>query len=91
MLLFMQKNAIERRLCFYESVIPIRQFEYGQHKLTKIVPRLKRALRKIEEGSYGICESCEEDIPQERLEIIPGALFCVSCQEVDERRSVSTS
>lgn len=89
MILLMQKAAIERRLHFYESAIPRRQPAYGLHKMTKVIPKLKRALQKIEEGTYGVCEGCECEIPEERLKVIPGALCCVSCQkeaEVRERR-----
>jgi len=37
------------------------------------------ALRRLDEGSYGICEVCATPIPYERLEAIPHALRCVSC------------
>jgi DnaK suppressor protein len=39
------------------------------------------ALRRIDEGSYGKCERCGEDIPIERLEAIPTARLCVSCKQ----------
>ena len=38
------------------------------------------ALKKIEEGSYGICEACEEEIPVKRLKAIPDARYCITCQ-----------
>lgn len=41
---------------------------------------LDRALRKLDEGTYGICEACKEPIPAERLEALPGARFCVKDQ-----------
>jgi DnaK suppressor protein len=41
---------------------------------------LDRALQKVEAGTYGVCESCEQDIAAERLETLPGARLCVSCQ-----------
>ena len=41
---------------------------------------LDRALGKIEEGTYGICEACGKPIPGERLEALPGARFCVKDQ-----------
>jgi RNA polymerase-binding transcription factor DksA len=41
---------------------------------------LDRALRKLDEGTYGICEACGEAIPPERLEALPGARFCVKDQ-----------
>ncbi|WP_083455672.1 TraR/DksA family transcriptional regulator [Desulfosarcina cetonica] len=38
------------------------------------------ALRKIDDGSYGYCEACEEEIPINRLKAIPDARYCISCQ-----------
>jgi RNA polymerase-binding transcription factor DksA len=42
---------------------------------------LTLALRRIEEGSYGKCERCGQDIPVERLEAIPATRLCVSCKQ----------
>ena len=39
------------------------------------------ALRKIEDETYGKCESCQTDIPLPRLEIKPEAKYCVKCRE----------
>ncbi|WBB69967.1 TraR/DksA C4-type zinc finger protein [Micromonospora sp. WMMD812] len=39
------------------------------------------ALRRVADGSYGVCERCQGDIPTERLEILPHARFCVPCQQ----------
>jgi DnaK suppressor protein len=39
-----------------------------------------QALRRMAEGSYGTCERCTAAIPLERLEVLPHARFCVSCQ-----------
>jgi RNA polymerase-binding protein DksA len=39
-----------------------------------------RALQKIDEGNYGICEECEEEISIKRLRVIPDATYCLSCQ-----------
>ncbi len=43
------------------------------------------ALKRIEQGTYGICESCEEDIDKERLMAMPFTKLCLSCQEDLER------
>lgn len=40
---------------------------------------IDHALQKIEEGTYGICESCGDDILVERLEILPSTRYCVHC------------
>ena len=39
------------------------------------------ALRRIDQGTYGKCENCGQDIPIERLEAIPTARLCVSCKQ----------
>lgn len=41
--------------------------------------RIDAAFRRIEDGTYGYCADCEEEIPDRRLEIDPMALRCVSC------------
>jgi DnaK suppressor protein len=38
-----------------------------------------RALEKIEEGTYGLCDRCGASIPDERLEARPWSVRCVSC------------
>jgi len=47
------------------------------------------ALRRLSDGSYGICESCEGEIPVKRLEVYPSARYCVRCQESFERERSS--
>jgi DnaK suppressor protein len=42
---------------------------------------IEEALDRIEAGDYGTCFSCEEPIPAKRLEALPWAKHCVSCQE----------
>ena len=44
------------------------------------------ALKRIESGTYGICESCEEEIDRERLAAMPFTKLCLSCQEDLERQ-----
>ena len=49
--------------------------------LSTRVEAIDAALARIEEGSYGICASCGEAIPQERLEFRPHAVSCVGCAQ----------
>lgn len=42
---------------------------------------IERALEKIDEGTYGKCESCGKEIPAERLEAVPAATLCVDCKQ----------
>jgi DnaK suppressor protein len=46
---------------------------------------VNRALEKIEEGSYGICDATGEAIPRERLEAIPEAIYTIETQQRRER------
>jgi DnaK suppressor protein len=43
------------------------------------------ALERLERGRYGQCEECGEEIEQARLEAVPFALYCVSCQREAEK------
>ncbi len=64
--------------------ISLRQLSTHRETLLKI----DEALRKIEEGTYGKCEDCSEDITVERLKILPFAIYCVDCQEKKEQLQV---
>lgn len=48
------------------------------HETIKLIDE---ALDRVENGNYGECEECGEDIPVKRLELLPYAKFCVECQE----------
>ncbi len=50
-------------------------------KLTEI----ELALDKIKNGTYGICEMCEEPIGKPRLEVKNFARFCITCREINEK------
>ncbi|MFH1458626.1 MAG: TraR/DksA family transcriptional regulator [Candidatus Omnitrophota bacterium] len=52
----------------------------------KFLYELDDALRKIEEGVYGICEDCKILITKSRLKAVPHARLCVKCQEKKEKR-----
>jgi DnaK suppressor protein len=41
---------------------------------------IEEALGKMEEGTYGICEECEDEIPAGRLKVMPLAKLCLMCQ-----------
>lgn len=46
---------------------------------------IQEALERIEDGSYGVCQECEEPINAKRLDAIPWARLCVPCQEKQEK------
>ena len=48
---------------------------------------IDEALDRVEAGTFGLCEGCEEAIPRARLNTVPHARFCVDCQRKNERRN----
>jgi DnaK suppressor protein len=56
-------------------------------KERKVLAQVERALKKIEEGTYGVCDISGEDIPMPRLEAIPYATTTVKAQEQLEKYS----
>ena len=43
---------------------------------------VEEALMRVKDGTYGVCQECEEPISQKRLQALPWAKFCVRCQEM---------
>lgn len=52
---------------------------------------VERALRRLDEGSYGTCEACGRPIPDDRLEAMPAARLCLADQLERERVSRSSA
>jgi DnaK suppressor protein len=55
----------------------------------KLIFKIEDALKRLDEGEYGICESCGENIGLERLKARPVTTLCIDCkstQEVEERK-----
>ena len=64
----------------------IQSFEFrlrGREK--SLLVKIDNALKKIEEGTFGICETCEEPIGKKRLEARPETNLCIRCKEDQER------
>lgn len=53
--------------------------------------KLEEALRRIDEGTFGDCDECGEEIGQNRLLARPTATLCVHCKEEQERKEVLTA
>src|SRR5215469_3909914 len=47
----------------------------------KLLREIGDALRRLDHGSYGTCMECEEPISAKRLDALPWARYCVTCQE----------
>lgn len=51
-----------------------------------MLERIASALRKVDDGTYGICDRCDNSIHPERLKAIPYATLCIECQGKLERQ-----
>jgi RNA polymerase-binding protein DksA len=62
------------------------------HELTVLsserdkLAQIDRALARIDDGSYGVCESCGNPIGKMRLMAFPRATLCMTCKQREERR-----
>ncbi len=52
----------------------------------KSLYELEDALKRVEEGTYGICQDCKSFIAKTRLKVVPQARLCVKCQQKREKR-----
>jgi len=50
-----------------------------------LLRNVRLALKRFKDDSYGVCLHCEEEISQKRLNAVPWAPFCISCQEMSDR------
>lgn len=51
-----------------------------------LLDKVRTALEKIDEGTYGLCDSCGTEINANRIEALPWASFCLNCQDRLEGR-----
>jgi DnaK suppressor protein len=52
---------------------------------SNLLRSVKSALGRMQDGSYGVCMHCEEDIKPKRLDAVPWAKYCIKCQEAADR------
>ncbi len=55
----------------------------------KLLTKIDEAIARIDEGSYGVCEDCGEEIGLKRLEARPVTTLCIDCKTIQETREKS--
>ena len=55
---------------------------------SKMLREVREALNRIQQGSYGTCLNCDEEIGVRRLKAVPWTPLCIACQERDDRREL---
>lgn len=62
-----------------DSLLERELAEAAVQRAQEAIADIDAALARLDDGTYGVCESCGEPIARERLEIIPQARLCVRC------------
>ena len=84
-------DTIEKSLDFTDQATQESDMDFNIHmkeRDSKLVVKIKEALERIEDGTYGICEDCGQRISEERLKVRPITTMCIKCkrkQENDEK------
>jgi DnaK suppressor protein len=58
-------------------------FELSDNERTTL-DQIEAALRKMDKGTYGLCESCQKPVAKARLDALPFARYCINCQNSAE-------
>lgn len=92
-----QKLQLERQILSVQtqklkhqaSNEPVSVVEAQLHnKLQVRLASIERALHRLETGTFGVCQSCGEEIESERLKALPYADQCIDCQRRLERKTI---
>jgi DnaK suppressor protein len=79
-------SAVDNHLAETASVTLDREIDYSlEENETRLLAAIDSALRRIQDGTYGRCERCGEEIEEERLEALPWATLCIDDKRRDER------
>ena len=63
-----------------------KEFLFGMTNTDRtILNMIDAALKRIQADEYGVCENCQEEVQQKRLEAVPWAKHCINCQEKMEK------
>ena len=63
-----------------------KEFLFGMTNTDRVIlNQIEAALKRINADDYGVCANCQEELQQKRLEAVPWAKHCISCQEKDEK------
>jgi RNA polymerase-binding protein DksA len=76
----------DQHLADHASEMVDRELDESLEENAEVLVRdIDHALEKIDDGTYGQCERCGNEIPEERLEAVPYATLCVTCKQLEER------
>jgi DnaK suppressor protein len=77
-------DALDKVQFAGERELVIRNLDRESNELRSV----RAALARIEDGSYGVCMHCEEEIKLKRLVAVPQTKYCIRCQEAADRHEL---
>jgi YteA family regulatory protein len=82
-----EETAYDNHLADTATETYDRELDYTLEENSEhVLEEIEAALKRIEEGTYGICTNCGKPIAVERLEALPWATLCIDCKRDLERR-----
>lgn len=85
------------------SSVPVHLADLGSHESEEdvtlgllqneelLMKEIEEALTRIDQKTFGVCESCHKEIGKDRLEAVPYARYCVVCARITRRRKAATA
>jgi len=85
-------DLIEEEDPHYTDYADLASFDEGQNlrfrfhnRESNLIKKTEKALRRIEDGEFGICDDCETEIPIKRLMARPVTTKCIECKTKEEK------
>ncbi len=79
------QDAADHAVQSYQKELLFLQGSQGHSQLTQV----RSALERLEDGSFGECQQCGNQIGEKRLEAVPWTSYCISCQEKVESGEIA--
>ena len=74
-------DPIDRAMSESNSSIELRK----RDRERKLIQKIKKAIQRTDDGSYGVCDECGEEISESRLKARPETTLCIKCKEEQEK------
>ncbi len=62
-----------------------------ENNVRDLLQKIDRALKRMDDGSYGVCQQCTKPITMSRLKAVPYASHCIACQRAKEQKNKRAS
>jgi DnaK suppressor protein len=81
-----EEESFDNHLADVATATYMRELDYTlEDNVEHVIAEIDAALKRIEEGSFGVCGRCGSTIAEERLEAMPYATKCIECKRLEER------